>query len=640
MPHGFNFADVYPDIIVPAQFDRAQAVLPGFAYSGLARLRAGADLKAADADVARLIPLWMRSWRMVGGLSPLVYENWRITPVLQPLKQDVVGSVARVLWVTMGTVGLLLLIACANVAGLLLVRADAKQQELRVRAALGAGRARLIRGLAIESLLLGLAAGVVGLALAAAGLQVLAALHPPNLPRLTEIAIDARVLVFAIAVSMAASLMFGLVPSWRAVGAVESAGLAGGVRGSIGSRDRRRLRDVLVASQMALAVVLLVGSGLMVRSVRALGQVDPGFAGAAEAETLQTTISERLVPDGPRLLQLEHDIVDRVAAAPGVTAAGFTNAAPLDTETRDWDDIEPEGRDYKAGDVPPFRLFKWISPGYFRAVGTPIVAGRDYEWTDLAERRPVAIVSLGLAREFWGSAAGAIGRRVRTLDTSPWREVIGVAGDTRDNGMDQPPPATVYWPAYTESLYKANGTAVTRSMTIVVRSARAGTADFVGDLRRALGQASPDLPIASVQTMAAIYDASLARPSFALTMLTAAAAIGLLLGVVGLYGVVSYAGSQRRREVGVRVALGADRRSVTRLFLRQGLVIVAAGVAVGLPAALVASRLIQSLLFETRPLDPATYATVVIVLCLAAAAASYVPARRAAAIDPVRALRD
>lgn len=639
MPPGFAVGDVRPDLIIPAQFDRRKVGLPGFGFEGLARLKPGVTLAQADADITRMVPIWMNSWPMAAGISPHVYESWRIAPAIRFLKQDVVGHVANVLWVLLGTVGVLMLIACANVANLLLVRAEARQRELALRTALGAGRARIVQALIVESLLLGLTGGLLGLGLAALALQVLLAIDPPNLPRLPEVAIDGRVLVFAFGLSLLSGLAFGVIPAFRSAGPRIAAVLHSGGRTASESRQRRRTRDGLVVTQVALAFVLVVCSGLMVRTFRALSAVDPGFANATHVQTLRISIPTARVKEPARVMQLEHDLVNALAAIPGVAAVGFASTLPMDGQPPDWDDVMPEGRIYQPGEMPGFRLFKAISPGYFRATGITILAGRDYNWTDLDGRSRVAIVSENLARELWGSPAAAIGKRIHTLPQTPWREVTGVVADTRDNGVDQPAPATVYWPAFTESLYHANTADAASDVTFTILSDRAGAASFMAEVRKAIWSRDPNLPLASVRTLEQIYQQSLARTSFALLMLAIAAALGLVLGVVGIYGIVSYAVSQRRREIGIRVALGAATGTLKLLFVREGLVLSGMGVVLGAVAAAGLTRLMSSLLFATRPLDPVTYATAPVLLAVAATLASYLPARRAARVDPVQALK-
>jgi predicted permease len=289
--------------------------------------------------------------------------------------------------------------------------------------------------------------------------------------------------------------------------------------------------------------------------------------------------------------------------------------------------------------MKPLRLFKFVSPEFFRTTGTRMIAGREYSWVDLFDRRPVAIVSENLARELWGTPTNAIGRRIRTLPTSPWREVVGVVEDVRDNGVHEAAPAIVYWTSLGDTLYRPGELTVSRAITFAIRSSRAGTEGLLNEMQQAVRAVNPSLPLANVQTLQELYDRSMARTSFALVMLGIASALALLLGLIGIYGVISYAVSQRTREIGIRLALGAQPREMTRLFVRYGLTLAAIGAAIGLLAAAGLTRLMSSLLFGVSPLDPITYMAVPCVLVAAAILASYLPARRVAAVDPVEALK-
>jgi putative ABC transport system permease protein len=639
MPEGFGINNTTPDVIVPIAFDRATLMLPGFGFQGVGRLKPGVTIAQASDDIARLVPIWMNSWRMVKGVSPRVYEGWRIAPGLRPLKDDVVGTVGRVLWVLMGTIGIVMLIACANVASLLLVRAEARQQELAVRAALGAGRGRIVRALVIESVLLGLIGGILGVGLAAAGLRFLVALGPTNLPRLHEIALDGSALAFTFVVSVLSGLLFGLIPAVKYAGGGHlSVGLRGGGRTSSQSKERHRARNVLVVAQVALALVLLVSSGLMIRTFQAMRTVTPGFTDPATIQTVRLTIPFSLVPDNERVARMQQEILDKLAAMPGVTSVGFSSGMHMEGVPPNWDVVVPEGTPFST-QMPPLRLFKDVSPGFFSTTGTRLIAGRDYTWADLYELRPLAIVSENLARELWGSASNAIGRRLRTIPTAPWREVIGVIEDVRDNGVHEPAPAILYWPSFGGSLYRIDGTSARRTVTYAIRTSRAGDEALLDEMQQAVWSVNPNLPLAGVQTLQDLYDRSMARTSFALVMLGIAASLALVLGLIGIYGVISYAVSQRTREIGIRMALGAQPREMTRLFVRYGLMLAGTGAAIGLLAAAGLTRLMSSLLFGVSPLDPITYAAVPFVLVTAAVLASYLPARRVAAVDPVEALK-
>ena len=640
MPRGFRFVDEESDLIAPLRIDRAKLHLPGFGFQCVARLKRGMTIEQANADVARLIPVWMRSWPAAPGVNPRVYESWRITPAIRLLKQDVVGGVSTMLQVVMATMAIVMLIVSANIANLLLVRAQGRQHELAIRAALGAGRARIVRELLVESLLLALAGGAFGTALAEAGLQLVRAAGPGNLPRLDEIALDGRALGFALVLSVFSGVLFGLAPALRYAGSRISVNLRAAGRSLSESRERHGARSVLVIAQVAMALVLLVSAGLMIRTFQSLHGVEPGFTNPEQIQIMRTSIPASLVREPERVLRIENDIVEKLAAIPGVRSAGFASEMPMDGIGVDWDAIRVEGRDF-GDEIPPLRVFRYVSPGLHQTMGTRLIAGRDYTWSDLYQARPAAMISENLARELWGSPQTAIGKRIAaSIPQATWREVIGVVEDVHDNGVQKPASKIVYWPAYGSDLYSATPRPdVARTISVAVRTGRAGSESLLAQINQSVWSINASLPLASVRTMRDVYRESLARATFTLLMLGIASAMALVLGVVGIYGVIAYAVSRKRREIGIRLALGARQNDVQGMFVRQGLALAAAGVVIGLGAAMAVTRLMRSLLFDISPLDPFTYIGVPVVLTAAALIASYLPARRAASVDPVEALK-
>jgi predicted permease len=537
----------------------------------------------------------------------------------------------------MGTIGVVMLIVCTNVANLLLVRADARRQELAIRSALGAGRARIARELLTESLTLGLIGGAAGVGVAYAGLRLLVAIGPANLPRLSEIRLDAFSLAFTLALSVLSGLVFGSIPALKYVRARIPA-LHGSGRTASVSRERGRSRNGLVIAQVAMALVLLVSAVLMIRTFEQLRHVDPGFSDAAHLETMRIAIPETLIQDAVMATRVQNGILDKLAAIPGVTSVGFAAGMPLQQIEPMWDDVYVQGRTYPNNE-PPLRLYNYVSPGYFHTAGTKMIAGRDFTWTDIYGQRPMVVVSESFARESWGSAQAAIGKQVREFPMMPWHEVIGVVQDVRENGIMEAAPAMVYWPPLMANHYGPGSVEATRDVTFAVRSNRAGTESLIAEIQQAVWSVNQNLPVASVRTMQDIYAQSLDRVSFTLVMLAIAGSMALALGIIGIYGVISYAVSQRTREIGIRLALGAQKSELRWMFVRSALVLTGIGVAVGLGAAAGVMRLMKSLLFGVSPLDPITYIAVPIILVAAAALASYLPARRAAAIDPAEALR-
>ena len=637
MPDRFRFLNSTAEVILPHQFDRNKIFLGNFSYQGLARLKQGATLEQANADVARMLPIWLKAWPVPPGFDRQLFENARFAPKVQPLKQEVVGDIGQVLWVLMATIGVVLLIACANVANLLLVRAEGRQQELAIRAALGAGWGRIAREMLMESVALAMMGGVLGLGLAYAALRALIAMGPATLPRLNEITIDTTVLAFTLGVSLLAGLLFGLVPTLKHAGPHLAWALRGGGRTMSQSKERHRARNTLVVTQIALALVLLVGSGLMIRTFEALRNVQPGFNQPEHVQMFRIFIPPAQVEKPELVLRMQEEVRNKLAGLPGVKSVGFANSAPL--EGFDPNDLlYAEDKSYAVGEIPPIRRFRFVSPGFIGTTGTRLIAGRDFTWTDVFDLRHTALVSENLARELWGSPSAALGKRIREGMKDSWREIIGVVGDVYDNGVHEKAPTIVYWPSMMEQFW-GEKLWIQRAVTFVIRSDRAATESFLTEVRKTVWSVNPNLPVYFVRTLKDIYDRSMSRTSFTLVMLAIAGAMALVLGLVGIYGVISYSVSQRTREMGIRMALGAQHNQLARMFVRYGLVLAGIGIAIGLGAAIGLTRFMTSLLFKISPVDPITYLAVALALAMAVVIACYLPARRAAGVDPVQALR-
>jgi predicted permease len=638
MPRGFRIVDRDFDLLVPLAPDRAHQKLAGFGLYAVARLKPGVSIAQADGDIARMIPVWMDSWTNGPGTNPHYYEVWHITPNLRPLKQQVVGDVSRVLWVVMGTVGIVMLVACTNVANLLLIRAESRLQELTIRAALGAGRARIARELLVESTALGLLGGAAGLVTAYGGLRLLLAYGPANLPRMTEVMLDARSLAFTVLLSVGSGLFFGLIPVLR-YARERGLALTGSGRTASAGVARQRSRNVLVVAQVAMALVLLICAVLMIRTFVALRHVEPGFGDAEHVETVRVWIPPLLSPDVKRVAQMQKEIADKFSAIPGTSSVGFASGVPMDGNDPNWDLIEVEGKHYEGGE-PPLRLYNYVSPEYFSTMKTRFVAGRDFTWPDQEGIRPMIVVSESFARENWGSAAAAVGKRVRKYSKSPWQEVIGVVEDVHMHGVDESAPPIVYWPAMFYDRFvpdpQMDGL---RTVTFVLRTARAGTSGFAENMQQAVWQINPSLPLANIQTMQETYGRSLARASFTLTMLAIAGVMALALSLIGMYGVISYSVLQRTREIGIRVAMGAQKQELRWMFVRSALVLTGVGIVIGAVGAAGVTQFMRLLLYGVSPLDPLTFLAIPLVLAGSAVLASYLPACRAAGVNPVTALR-
>ena len=618
LPESFRFLRADPAIVLPMRLNRADADHIEFDFQAIGRLKPGVTMADANADMAR----WL-------ALLPSMFAKLELKPHVRPLSEAVIGDVGRVLWILLGAGGIVLLIACGNVANLFLVRAEGRQQEFAMRAALGASRGRIARAFLSESLLLALAGGALGLLLASAGIRLLRSLAPANVPRLDEIVIDPTVVLFTLSISLLSGALFGVVGVVK-FGSPGMMGLKGGGVSESTAPGRHRARHIMVVTQLAMALMLLVVSGLMVRTFVAMRQVHPGFTRAEDVQTFRIDIPTRLIRDDEEAARTHQSIAERLTQLPGVGSVGLATSITMDGE----DNLNYIEIENGANEGKPLRRFKSFAPGYFASMGNTLAAGRDITWNEIFQRTPVVIISAALAREYWGNPASAVGKRLRSGDSGdPWREIVGVVADERDDGLNQPATPIVYWPMLNNS-YES------RRMAYAVRSSRAGAATFLRELQHAVWSVNPSLPLSAVERLDEIRARSMAQTSFAMTMLGIAAGVSLILGVVGIYSVIAYVATQRTREVGIRIALGAQTSEVRAMFLRRGLWLTGAGIGLGIVAALVLSRVMSALLFGVVPIDPATY---VIVSASRSAAvslvATYVPARRASRVDPIIALR-
>jgi len=637
LPASFRFLDRNPQLILPFRFNRAELHVGNFSFQGVARLKPGVTIEQANADVARLIPLLPDRFPMPGGFTRKMFDEVKMGPNVRPLSADVIGDIGRVLWILLATVGLVLLIACANVANLFLVRAEARQQELAIHAALGAGWRRIAWELLSECLTLAFLGGVVGLGLAYASIRILVANAPNGLPRVGDIAIDPLVLAFTLIVTLLAGVLFGLIPVLKFATPRLASALKEGGRLSSAGRERHRARSSLVMVEVALAVVLLVGAGLMIRTFQAMRRVEPGFVRPEQVLTLRVSIPSTLISDDEQAVRTHEQIVRRIEQIPGVLSVGVANSITMDGFNNN-DPIFVEDSPPQGDKLPPLRRLKWTARNYFQTMGNPIVAGREMTWEDGYAMAPVVIISENFAREFWKEPAAAIGKRIRQTPRHAWRTIVGVVGNERDNGLVQPPASIVYWPLMIKDFYDSKVFAL-RNLAYAVRTDRAGSPTLLKEIQQAVWSVNANLPVASVRTLDQIRAGSMAQTSFALVMLGIAAAVALMLGIVGIYGVIAYVATQRTKEIGIRIALGAASRDVSGLFVRHGLLLALVGIVSGMLAAAGLTRAMSSLLFGVSALDPLTYAAVAVSLGGTAALASYLPARRAARVDPAEALR-
>jgi predicted permease len=457
------------------------------------------------------------------------------------------------------------------------------------------------------------------------------------LPRVNDIGIDGTVLLFTLGLAILASLLFGSIPIFKYAGARLATGLREGARGMSQSREQHRARNVLVVVQVGLALVLLICSGLMTRTFIALTKVQPGFSTPEEVQTFSIALPKSEVAKDEDVPRKFEEILRKIEAVPGISSVALSSSIPLDGNGS-FDPVFAEDHTYRPGELAPMRRFKFVSPGFLKTMGTPLVAGRDLTWSEMYNMTPVALVSENAARELWHDPASALGKRIRVGTTDDWREVVGVVTNVYDDGVNQEPSSVVYWPMLMRN-FEGNGIDARRELSFVLRTPRAGTESLMKEVRQAVWSVDPNLPLAGVHTEDYYYRTSMARTSFTLLMLGVAGAMALLLGTVGIYGVIAYSVSQRTREIGIRMALGAQRQELTGMFVRHGLTLSAIGVAFGLVAALLCMRFLSTLLFGVKPVDLLTYSAVSVGLVFTALLASYLPSRRAATVDPVEALR-
>jgi putative ABC transport system permease protein len=582
-----------------------------------ARLKPGIPLAGARAEIASITA---RLEKEFPGTNRNVHVN--------PLEEIVVGSVRTPLIVLLCAVGCVLFIACANVAHMLLARATSRGKELALRAALGAGRVRLVRQLLTEGLVLALSGGTAGVLLAVAAVRLLKSLGPSDIPRLDTAGLDPAVLVFAIATSVLTGLAFGLVPALKASLSDPAGTLRDGGRGGTEGPGRSRLRGLLVASEFALAMVLLVGAGLLLRSFAALRALDPGFDPRGLL-TLTVSVTGSPEAEPGRRAAFYEEALRRIRALPAVSEAGAINHLPLGGDTWLWP-FTVEGRANEGPGQSPHAVYRVVLPGYFKAMRIPLLSGRDIAPEDRPNAPGVVVVNEWLAQRYW-PGENPLGKRI-TLDDRPsnagsWLTVVGVARNTVRSDWSAEPENEMYLSYEQTRSYLEKPTSVFTYMTFVAR-ARANPALLAPDVRGAIRSLDPAVTIGSVQTMEQVVTAATAEPRFYLLLLAAFAASALTLAAVGIYGVMSYAVSRRTHEIGIRVALGAARGDLLRLVVGQGMGLALSGAAAGLGAALLVTRLMASLLYGVRATDALTFLADGPLLALVALLASYLPARR------------
>lgn len=631
MPASFGYPDRRARLWLPMVVDPNQAPLAAFGMGGVARMAEGSTLETVDGELRGLIGRLDEFFPESGAVAFLAQVG--LAPRVRPLKEALVGELDRTLWILLGTVGFVLLIACANVANLLIVRAESRQRELALRVAVGAGRGDVVRAFLSESLVLAVLGGLGGLLVAAGAVRVSMDLVPTNIPRLDEIGIDARVLTFTAAISIGSALLFGLFPLFRNGGDLAGQLRDGGGRGQTGSKHTHRLRNGLVVTQMALALVLLVGSGLMLRSFQAMRTMDPGFD-AEGVLTARITIPTAEIQDNAEVVSFFATLLQRLGEHPRIESVGTAQSVPLGAGVG-YHNLVVEDFPAGNGDIGVLASNNQISEGYLEAMGIDVVEGRTFQPGDGADGVRAAIVNAAFAERWWPGES-ALGRRMnRDSPNEAWFEIVGVVEDAHYNSLEDTPEHMVYWPA---TAGPPESPLPPRSVDVAIRTSGDPTG-LIPVLRGAVAELNPRIPVSNPRAMTDVVADATARTAFTMVLLGAASGVALLLGIVGIYGVISYIVAQRTREIGVRMALGATASSVRSMVVRHGLVLAAWGVVVGLAGAAAMSRVIASILFGVTATDPWTYVVVAALLTVVAAGASWLPARRAAGVDPSNALR-
>ena len=626
MPRGFKFAPFWSsgDLWAPATLGDRPPNRGGNSLRVFARVKPGTSLAQARADIAAITARLEQR-----------YPGTNRGVTVTPLKEKVVGKIETPLLVLLGAVGFVLLIACANVAHMLLARAAAREKEIAVRTALGAGRLRVIRQHLTENMLLAAMGSGAGFLLALAGIRALAALSPPDMPRVDTVTIDVPVALFLLGVTAVTSVAFGLAPALQ-TSAVNLAGsLKEGGRGSSDGIRRNRLRSILVASEFALALVLLIGAGLMIRSFFALQSIDPGFnPHHLLSMEVQVAGSKEALPH--RRAVFYPQLLEKIRALPGVESAGGINHLPLAGDLWGWSFLI-EGRPKPRPGETPTAVYRIVMPGYFRTMNLPLVRGRDIAHTDNRSAPGVVIVNEQAARSFW-PGQDSIGQRISFDSGKIWLTVIGIARDAKQYDWAAAPFPEVYLAAMQQQDFLENQASFMAYLTLVVRTS-GDPAALASAVKDVVWSFDRNLPISQVVTMDGVVANANAQPRFEMMLLGVFAIVALTLAAVGIYGVMSYSVSRRTQEIGIRMSLGATRAEVLGLVVRQGMTLALAGSAAGIAAALLLARLMTKMLYGVRPADPVTFAGVAVVLILVALLASYIPARRATRIDPMVALR-
>lgn len=632
MAPAFRFPSASAQLWYPMGLDAAHADPGSFNYTAVARLKPGVTATAATADLDRILPRLLDEFP--SNIPKAMFEQAHLHPVVQPLRDVVVGSVTRLLWILFGAVALVLIIACANVANLFLVRSEGRQRELAVRTALGAGGAALVAQHLGEALVLAIGGGALGIALAAGAVRLLSALPAGiDVPRLTEVSVGPAVVLFALLATMASALAVCLVPLTRTRRIAISSVLKESGRSATSGRERHRTRGMLVVAQVALALILVAASGLMARSFARLRDVKPGFSDQGIA-TLKVSLPAARYASTAASVTFYDNLMRQTRGTAGVRDAAITSWVPL-TGDNDNGVVMVEDHIKIPNAVPPVHDQVYATSTFFSTMRIPLLSGRVYDNGDAKRPALEAVVSRGFAERYWSNGS-ALGKRIRPGIDGPWFTIVGVVGDIHLHALEKPAEQAVYFPLISP---RRDGTAAVSSRVGIVARGTTAPSTLIASVRNVVHSLDPALPTYGERPLSSIVAAASAQARFLVLLLAVASTIALVLGAVGIYGVMAYGVSLREREIGVRMALGARPSDVTQMISRQGLALAGSGVTIGLGASLGVTRLLRGLLFDVSPVDPLSLLGSVAVLLGITLLASWLPARRAASIDPGTVLR-
>jgi predicted permease len=631
LPQDFHFLDQQdPSLILPMRWDRSTTTLGNFNANAIAMLKPGVSIQQATTNLAGLLPVALNTFSTPAGISNDFYRSLHLAPSLLPLKMQVLGNAQNSLWLLLVAAVLVLFVACANVANLLIAQIEVRCDEFALRYVIGGIRKDFSTTILVESALIGIAGSIIGLLLAYGALHIIVRFEGADIPRIRDIAITPLVWFFNAIVALVTCLLIACAPILQSTG-LHLEGLLQ-EHGDVGRQSRKGwiAARVLVTLQVALSVVLLVCSGLMFRSVRAMLRISPGFSQPENIQTFGFYIPESQIPDTSPGLVIRKDqtLMETIAAIPGVSSVGLGRSVPMDNNSYQ-NPVYVQNHTEGEGKVPPSRPFNFVAPGFFSTLGTPLVAGHDFIWSDIYSRKPVVVVSKAFASEYWPRAEDALGQKVRVTSTDTWRDIIGVSEDVRYDGVKDPAPAMVYWPLMMDN-FAGQDHKLQRATVFAVRSRTARTQAFLEDMQQQVGKVMPNVPLANIETLGDLYTKSMARTTFTLLMLCVFAGMALALGTLGIFSVIAYSIAQRPRRFTTSIGSVAQRPSVLEASIRQGMSLTLPGIAIGLAIAFVATRFMPVFLFGVSAHDPLTYVTTAWAVTVVALLGCYLPARRVA----------